>query len=307
MSADGADRPNVIQGRLGWEPGDISEADPSELEPHPKNDEIYGDTDDVADLEDSFLNSVRANGVLEPLVVTEGKRIISGHRRWLAASYHDLDAVPVRYTEFDSELDEREAIIECNRQREKSRWQKINEFDEMLELEQQRAARREQSGGKNGGEGSGNVSKPLEDTGAARDKAAERMGADVSGKTLEQGKKAKEIIDKRDDEQAKETKEKLQNDEIGFSTALDEVQNDDDSEQSEINEVQKEEDAFTDVLKYNDTLLIAIRDEKADWWQQAGRESTDSFKLDGEVYLLRFCGDDAKRYIDHGTVLEVAQ
>jgi len=43
--------PDVIQGRLGWEDGDISEARPDELEPHSKNQEIYGDTADVDDLD----------------------------------------------------------------------------------------------------------------------------------------------------------------------------------------------------------------------------------------------------------------
>src|SRR6056297_2404425 len=102
-----ADTAEVIQGRLGWESGDISEADPSDLKPHPKNAEIYGDTDDVDDLDATFKESVAEKGVLEPLVITNGKEIISGHRRWLAAKDADVGSVPVRYSEFDNELAER--------------------------------------------------------------------------------------------------------------------------------------------------------------------------------------------------------
>jgi len=129
---------DVIQGRLGWEDGDISEADPEELEPHPKNEEIYGDTESAADLDKTFISSVREKGVLEPLVITNGKQIISGHRRWLAAKATDTDRVPVRKSEFDSDLAEREALIEFNRQREKTPGQIVNEFEEMEEIEKRR-------------------------------------------------------------------------------------------------------------------------------------------------------------------------
>ena len=44
-----------------------------------------GDTEAVDDLDEPFKQSVAEKGVLEPLVVTNGKEIISGHRRWLAA------------------------------------------------------------------------------------------------------------------------------------------------------------------------------------------------------------------------------
>jgi ParB family chromosome partitioning protein len=134
------DNAEVIQGRLGWESGDISEADPSNLQPHPKNTEIYGDTDDVDDLDETFKQSVaeKGVGVLEPLVITNGKKIISGHRRWLAARDAEHDEVPVRYSQFDDDLTEREALIEFNRQRDKTPGQLVNEFEEMLEIEEEK-------------------------------------------------------------------------------------------------------------------------------------------------------------------------
>lgn len=127
----------VIQGRLGWESGDISQANTDELEPHQKNREIYGDTKSKDNLDDTFVRSIREKGVLEPLVITEGKKIISGHRRWLAAKGAGLDSIPVRYSEFDDEYAEREAVIEFNRQREKTPGQIVNEFEEILAIEQE--------------------------------------------------------------------------------------------------------------------------------------------------------------------------
>jgi ParB-like chromosome segregation protein Spo0J len=205
----------VIQGRLGWEAGDISEANPAELNPHPKNEDIYGDTEDSSDLNDTFKRSVAEKGVLEPLVITEGKQIISGHRRWLAAQDADLGSVPVRFTEFDSELAEREALIEFNRQREKTPGQIVNEFEEMLEIEQDRATQRQSDGGNNE-EGRENFPHPV--SGKARNKAAEKVNADVSGRTLEKGYTVKKKAEEGD-ETAQEEWQKLQTGDTSFHRA----------------------------------------------------------------------------------------
>lgn len=51
----------------------------SELIPHPRNNEFF---DDVAGKRwDEFLESVKTSGVIEPIVITEGKVIVSGHQR----------------------------------------------------------------------------------------------------------------------------------------------------------------------------------------------------------------------------------
>ena len=218
MSTDNAE---VIQGRLGWESGDVSKANPDNLRPHPKNTEIYGDTDDVDDLDETFKESVDEKGVLEPLVITQGKEIISGHRRWLAAKEAGLRSVPVRYSEFDNELAEREALIEFNRQREKTPGQIVNEFEEMLEVEKQRAKERQSEGG---GDEAGKEKFPDPDTGQARDKAAEKVNADVSGRTLEKGKKVKDKAESDDEpeevqEAAREAWDGLQSGEESFNSA----------------------------------------------------------------------------------------
>ena len=117
-------------------------------------------------------------------MITQGKEIISGHRRWLAAKEAGLRSVPVRYSEFDNELAEREALIEFNRQREKTPGQIVNEYEEMRDIEEERGKENMSQGGS--GERVRNVSKPLEE------RAAEKVGADVSGRTLEKGRKVKD-------------------------------------------------------------------------------------------------------------------
>jgi ParB-like chromosome segregation protein Spo0J len=211
-------KPEVVQGRLGIESGDVTELNPGELKPHPKNTEIYGDTETVEELPETFVKSVREKGVLEPLVITDGKQIISGHRRWLAAKHVGLDRVPVRKTTFDDDLTEREALVEFNRQREKTPGQVVNEFKEMLAIEQERAKDREKEAGESAGKGSGNVSTPIGGTGKARDKAAEKVNADVSGRTLEKGLDVKEKAESGD-ETAQREWEKLQDGDTSFHRA----------------------------------------------------------------------------------------
>jgi phage N-6-adenine-methyltransferase len=223
----------VIQGRLGWEPGDVSEADPENLQPHPKNEEIYDDTGSADQLDEVFCASVAEKGVLEPLVITRGKKIVSGHRRWLAAKDAGLNTVPVRYTEFDDDLAEREALIEFNRQREKTEGQLVREFEEILAIEQERARERQEDMGRElGGDTdetpSGNVSTRGEDAGNAREKAAEKVNANVSGRTLEKGLKVKEKAE-QGDEKAQEAWQELDRGESSFSGAYDKATDDQDS------------------------------------------------------------------------------
>jgi N6-adenosine-specific RNA methylase IME4 len=200
-----SESPEVIQGKLGWENGDVSQASPQELQPHEKNKEIYNDTDDSNNLDDTFLQSVKEKGVLEPLVVTDDKTIISGHRRWIAAKNADLDSIPVRYSEFDSDLAKREALIEFNRQRDKTPGQIVNEFEEMVAIEEQRAKERTKA---EGNQYEGKETFPDHQTGQSRQKAAEKVNADVSGRTLEKGKRVKDKA--TSDDEPKEVREAAQ-------------------------------------------------------------------------------------------------
>ena len=76
---------------------------PGELNPHPKNAEVYDTT-----VSDRFVTDVHSNGVKQSIKVTsdsafeEGTVVISGHRRRKAALQADLDTVPVEWLPFDS-------------------------------------------------------------------------------------------------------------------------------------------------------------------------------------------------------------
>lgn len=212
------DLPEVIQSDLSIQTEPVTTIEPEKLRPHPRNEKVYGE--DEA-LESSFVESVDENGVLEPLVVNRDHRIISGHRRWKAAQATDTSEVPVRVVGFDDELQEREALIEFNRQRDKTAGQVINEFDEILEVEKQRAEQRmDQAGGPT-------ETFPEGETGEARDKAAEKIDSPVSGRTLEKGKDVKDIAEGDTEEEkpekvkqkAEKEWEKLQNGDTSISAA----------------------------------------------------------------------------------------
>ena len=85
-----------------------------ELKSHPLNEKLYG----KEELPESFLTSIRTRGILVPLIIKPNGTIISGHRRWKAAKIVGMKVVPVQEVEYQSDLDEREAIIDFNRQRE---------------------------------------------------------------------------------------------------------------------------------------------------------------------------------------------
>ena len=110
----------------------------SVLRPHPDNQLIYGDQPDP-----EFIRSVTDKGILEPLLVTDDDRIISGHRRWRAAQQVGLDQVPVSVFGSQDELLIREALIVANKQRTKTNEQLAREAKALLDIEKERAARRQ--------------------------------------------------------------------------------------------------------------------------------------------------------------------
>lgn len=241
MSDDTAE---VLQGRLGWEAGDVSEASVSELEPHQKNREIYGDTDD---LEDTFVESIREKGVLEPLVITADKQVISGHRRLQAARNVGIDSIPVRISEFDTDLAEREALIEFNRQREKTPGQIVNEFEEMLEIEKKRGKEKmSKAGSSEGSQSSENHD--------SWQRAAKKT--DFSKDTLSKGKQIKDKAESDDEpdevqEAAQEAWDGLQSGDKSFNSAYKKV---------------KEAEADSDGTDGEHTVVDAATKQETDEW-----------------------------------------
>ena len=102
----------------------------SDIHPSPENAEIYRPID-VDDPEiEKLSESIREHGVLEPLVITKDKFIISGHRRRVAALLAGVETVPCRVENFSSSDDPERflrLLREHNRQRIKDPAEQIRE------------------------------------------------------------------------------------------------------------------------------------------------------------------------------------
>jgi N6-adenosine-specific RNA methylase IME4 len=186
------------------------------LKPHPVNQKLYG----AETIPQDFIDSIKENGILEPLVIKRDGTIISGHRRWLTAKALNMESVPVRVLEFENELDEREAIITFNKQREKTFSQKMAEAEELEAIERERARRRQAHGqtapGKNA---SGNIS--VSDKGETRDKVAAAVGLG-SGRTYDKAAKVWEAA-KEGNEVAQDLVQKLDKGEVSIHKAYKDI------------------------------------------------------------------------------------
>src|SRR5713226_8162687 len=89
------------------------------LIPHPLNREVYGDPRDSSDYAE-LINSIRAHGVLEPIIVDEEYTVLSGHRRLAAAIDVGLRSVPTRKLEGMNKQAQEELIIMLNQYRKRS-------------------------------------------------------------------------------------------------------------------------------------------------------------------------------------------
>lgn len=117
------------------------------VKPHPDNGRIYGDSADG-----ELVRSVMAKGILNPILVAKDGTIISGHRRWEAANMAGLLEVPVVEFGSDDPLDIIEALIESNRQRAKTNEQVGREAQALLDVEAERAKRRQEEAAKRANE-----------------------------------------------------------------------------------------------------------------------------------------------------------
>lgn len=105
----------------------------NDLKPHPENEKIYHDRADA-----ELVQSVREKGILNPLLIAYDNTIINGHRRWDAAKKVGLSDVPVVVFPSEDELDILEALIESNRQRQKTNEQKAREAQALRYIHEKR-------------------------------------------------------------------------------------------------------------------------------------------------------------------------
>lgn len=186
----------------------------ADLTPHPENARIYADAPGP-----DLVESVRVNGVLQPLLVTQDGRVISGHRRLAAAAAAGLEEVPVSVFGSTDELDILQALVESNRQRVKTNEQLGREAEALLGVEKKRAEARQAQAARRGGRASGAsrrgeskvvdpvpqpssgdqtkvpdpVPEPSGETGEARDKVGASLG--VSGRTAGQAAAVARVLD----------------------------------------------------------------------------------------------------------------
>jgi len=143
-------------------PGEKSSRDPVTLKPHPISAALYGEMDSYREIRgwraDSvrspelarlaviertntmdLLESIEHGGIRVPLVINEDGIIISGCRRWKVALQLSLPSVPVEVQSFKNEVEEKQAILDYNRYREKTFSQKMREAELLKEIVGRRA------------------------------------------------------------------------------------------------------------------------------------------------------------------------
>ena len=101
-----------------------------DIHPSPENDRLYRPVDPDDPQIIRLAESIRDCGMQEPLLVTRDGWIISGHRRYAAASLAGLDAAPCRVESIYKDVDHETFMMllrECNRQRVKSFDEKLRE------------------------------------------------------------------------------------------------------------------------------------------------------------------------------------
>ena len=185
---------------------------PKDLKPHPLNKEIYGE--EIADPD--LVESIRNKGILETLVIRDDNVILSGHRRWLAVKALSLELVPCRVLSFSDPLDEEEALIEFNRQREKTFSQKMRESDHLLVIHGKRQGQRTDLLP---------ATFPEVRRGDTRDIVADKVG--MSGRTFDKARTIWEKAKEGDDQAGKLVRE-IDAGKTAVHTAFKEIKKDED-------------------------------------------------------------------------------
>jgi len=172
----------------------------SELQPHPLNEEVYGEEK----IDEKFLKSVKRQGILVPLKAKKDGTIVSGHRRWRAAKELGIEKVPVDDGfEFDNELEEKEAILDFNEQRDKTFSQKMREAELREEIEREKAKKRQAKGKEN----LPNVESVPNETNSENGRTDEKVAKDVGFGSKSTYRRAKKVWEKV--KEGNETAEKL--------------------------------------------------------------------------------------------------
>lgn len=164
----------------------------SELNPHPRNEEIYGYNEDISEL----VEKIRKSGVVTTLTITDDNVIIAGNRRWKSCKQLVSEGdtrfcqVMCEVKNFDNEWDALEYLVINNDTRTKTMEQRAREAQILIETEKKKSEQRMLSGRK-----IDPVAEPPQGTGKTRDIVAKKLHM-KSGREVERAVKAVETIDK---------------------------------------------------------------------------------------------------------------
>lgn len=84
----------------------------NELKPHPRNTEFFDDM--TGEKWNEFLESIKSRGVIEPIVITPDKTIVSGHQRVRACKQLGISTVMCDVHTYDNEDQVLQDLIETN-------------------------------------------------------------------------------------------------------------------------------------------------------------------------------------------------
>ena len=84
----------------------------NELKPHPRNNEFFDDMS--GEKWQEFLESIKTSGVIEPIVVTQDKVIVSGHQRVRACKELGIEEILAEVKVYDNEDDIIKDLLETN-------------------------------------------------------------------------------------------------------------------------------------------------------------------------------------------------
>lgn len=84
----------------------------SELSPHPRNTEFFDDMS--GEKWQEFLESIKTSGVIEPIVITQEKIIVSGHQRVRACKELGITEILADVRVYESEDKVLKDLLETN-------------------------------------------------------------------------------------------------------------------------------------------------------------------------------------------------
>lgn len=90
----------------------MQEININELKSHPRNNEFFDDM--TGEKWNEFLESIKAHGVIEPIVVTQNRTIVSGHQRVRACKELGIPKINCEVKRYSSEDEVLRDLIETN-------------------------------------------------------------------------------------------------------------------------------------------------------------------------------------------------